>query len=120
MYRVSINKATGKIIESQSGGKVEKLPSDAFKKDKEYTAHLAACEALEASRLATLKTNALNAGYSEKDIEVKWVTDEEYAALTAPTKEERDEQEREAKILAEGQAILRGMAVKSLTERGEL
>ena len=68
MYRVSINKSTGKIIEMQSGGYED--------------------ETLRDARLATLTTNALNAGYTADQIEVKWVTDEEYAALTAPTAEE--------------------------------
>jgi len=40
------------------------------------------------SRLNTLKQNAINAGYQESDIEVRWVTAEEYKALTAPTVEE--------------------------------
>ena len=68
MYRVSINKSTGKVIEMQSGGYED--------------------EALRDARLATLTTNALNAGYTADQIEVKWVTDAEYAALTAPTAEE--------------------------------
>ncbi|MDP1575945.1 MAG: FAD-dependent oxidoreductase, partial [Cypionkella sp.] len=34
-------------------------------------------------RLDTLKQNALNAGYKEDEIEVKWVTDEEWAAIQA-------------------------------------
>ena len=69
MKRVSIERATGKIIEMQFGG------DDATVK-------------LKAARLATLTTNALNAGYTADQIEVKWVTDEEYAALIAPTAEE--------------------------------
>ena len=68
MYRVSINKSTGKIIEMQSGGYED--------------------EALRDTRLATLTTNAFNAGYTADQITVKWVTDAEYAALTAPTAEE--------------------------------
>ena len=68
MYRVSINKLTGKVIEMQSGGYED--------------------EALRETRLATLTTNALNAGYTADQIEVKWVTDAEYAALIAPTAEE--------------------------------
>ena len=32
-------------------------------------------------RLNTLKQNALNAGYLEADIEVKWVTDAEYQSI---------------------------------------
>lgn len=68
MYRVSINKSTGKVIEMQSGGYEDVT--------------------LRETRLATLTTNALNAGYTADQIEVKWVTDAEYAALTAPTAEE--------------------------------
>ena len=45
-------------------------------------------EALRDARLATLTTNALNAGFADKDIEVKWVTSEEYATIVAPTIEE--------------------------------
>jgi len=40
------------------------------------------------SRLNTLKQNAINAGYTEDEIEVKWVTPEQYAALIAPTPEQ--------------------------------
>jgi hypothetical protein len=68
MYRVSINKSTGKIIEMQSGGYED--------------------EALRDARLATLTTNAVNAGYTADQFRVKWVTDAEYAALIAPTAEE--------------------------------
>lgn len=68
MYRVSINKSTGKVIEMQSGGYED--------------------VALRDARLATLTSNALNAGYTADQITVKWVTDAEYAALTAPTAEE--------------------------------
>jgi len=59
--RVCIEKSTGKLIESQSGG--DDIP-----------------ELMEA-RLDTLKQNVLNAGYSESDIEVKFVTDAEFAAI---------------------------------------
>jgi len=59
--RVAINKLTGKLIESQSGG--DDIP-----------------ELMEA-RLDTLKQNALNAGYAEADIEVKFVTDVEFASI---------------------------------------
>lgn len=65
MYRVSVNKTTGKLIEIQSGGWTED-------------------EGLAEARLNTLKQNALNAGYTENDIEVKWATDEEYEALSNP------------------------------------
>jgi len=59
MNRLCIHKATKKIIEMQSGG--DGLPD------------------LMESRLNILKLNAINAGYKESDIEVKWVTDAEYA-----------------------------------------
>ena len=35
---------------------------------------------LETMRLNVMKQNAINAGYAESDIEVKWVTDDEYVA----------------------------------------
>ena len=55
MYRISIDKSTGKIIEMQSGGQI----SD----------H--AC-------LETLRQNAVQAGYQAEEIDVKWVSTEEY------------------------------------------
>lgn len=78
MYRVSINKSTGMIIEAQSGGYED--------------------EALRDARLDTLKTNALNAGHTEDAIEARWVTDEEYATLTAPTAEEAAAQMKQQAI----------------------
>lgn len=59
MNRICLTKE-GKLIEMQSGGESE---------DRE----------LEVMRLNTLKQNALNAGYKEDEIEVKWVTEEEWA-----------------------------------------
>jgi hypothetical protein len=53
MYRVCIEKATGKLIEMQSGE----------------------------AELGVLTQNAVNAGYSEADIEEKIVTAEEYAVI---------------------------------------
>ncbi|MDD4877392.1 MAG: hypothetical protein PHQ86_09800 [Dehalococcoidales bacterium] len=37
-------------------------------------------------RLNTLKQNAINAGYTEGEIEVRWVTDEEWAAIQEANK----------------------------------
>lgn len=54
--RVCIEKATGKLIEAQSGGDV-------------------------LGHLDTLLQNAISAGYSEADIEVSFVTDVEYQAI---------------------------------------
>ena len=59
--RVCIEKSTGKLIESQSGG------DDILE--------------LTEARLDTLKQNALNAGYLEADIEVKFVTDIEFEVI---------------------------------------
>lgn len=78
MYRVSINKSTGKVIEMQSGGYEDATLRDA--------------------RLNTLRQNALSAGYAEKDITVKWVDDAEYAALIAPTAEEAAAQMKQQAI----------------------
>ena len=78
MNRVCIYKATGKLIEMQQGGDDR--------------------EDLKEMRLNTLLQNALNAGHKEEDIEVKWVTPEEYAALRAPTAEEIQAQTKERAI----------------------
>jgi hypothetical protein len=53
--RVCLEKATGKLIESQSGN----------------------------AELGTLIQNAISAGYLESDIEEKYVTDAEYAVILA-------------------------------------
>lgn len=120
MYRICIEKATGKLIEMQSGGKVERLPQTDKVSGKEYAKYLAECDATEAMRLNTLKQNALNAGYKEDEIEVKWVTDEEWAAIEAtlnqPTPEQIAEKEREALI----QAKIREMAIVELTKEGKI
>lgn len=36
---------------------------------------------LEESRLATLLTNAVNAGYNEDAVEVNWVTEQEFQSI---------------------------------------
>ena len=61
MNRICLNKITNKILEMQGGGDDR--------------------EDLMEMRLNTLKQNALNAGYLETDIEVKWVTDAEYQSI---------------------------------------
>lgn len=83
MDRVCINKITGRLIEMQSGGKIERLPKTDTVKDEEYSQYLADCAKIEAERLNTLRTNAINQGYTDAEIEVRWVMDEEYAALVA-------------------------------------
>jgi len=79
--RVCIEKSTGKLIESQSGGEVERLPQTEKMTDEEYVEYLTACDNLEAGRLNTLKQNAINAGYAETDIEVSYITDAEFAVV---------------------------------------
>jgi len=74
MYRICQTK-DGKLIESQSGGydppEGYKFPTDFYR----------------AGNLDTLRNNAVNAGYSETDIEVKFVTDEEFATIMAAQRE---------------------------------
>lgn len=65
MNRVCLTK-DGKLIEMQGGGDDR--------------------EDLMAMRLDTLRQNALNAGYKEDQIDVKWVTDEEWAAIQEANK----------------------------------
>ena len=98
--RVSINKTTGKLIESQSGGDDR---AD-----------------LKEMRLNTLKQNALNAGYKEDEIDVKWVTDKEWAVIQDDLKKPTPEQvaEREKEILI--QAKIREQAVTALKAEGKL
>ena len=54
--RACIEKSTGKLIESQSGGETQ-------------------------AHLDTLLKNAVNAGYKPEDVEVKFVDDAEFAAI---------------------------------------
>ncbi len=70
-------------------------------------------------RLNTLLQNALNAGYKEDEIEVKWVTKEEWEVIKEAnkpilTKEQFDE----ILIKAEMDRILRTQAITNLKLRG--
>ena len=71
--RVSIDKLTGKIIGSQSGGKVYPDPKV---EDREY----------DEKNLETLRQNVTNAGYKNTEVEVKYVTQEEYKTLLETSK----------------------------------
>ena len=73
--RVCIEKTTGKVIESQSGGEVDRRDIGPNEESYEYQEYLMECTELEAMRLDTLKQNALNAGYQEDEIEVFWEED---------------------------------------------
>ena len=85
--RVCIEKSTGKLIESQSGGKVDRHdPEILLKSNIDITKYHADCDALEAMRLDTLKQNALNAGYKEDEIEVKWIDEVEWQAIQKANK----------------------------------
>lgn len=123
--RICIVKATKRIIEMQGGGKVDRLPREheSFKTDEEYAQYLVDCDILEAMRLNTLKQNALNAGYAEADIEVKWINEAEYetAKLEDPVEiankvAQAAHQELESLI----QAKVREQAITALKAEGKL
>lgn len=117
MYRVCLRKSDGKLIEMQGGGRVERLPENQFKTADDYQKYAAACDALEAARLETLKTNAVNAGYKEADIDVKWASESEWTAIREANKPvPTAEQLKEAAIQAE----MRRIAEESLIAKGEL
>ena len=104
--RVSINKLTGKMIESQSGGKTHpdpKIDNKAYAK----------------ANLETLRQNAINAGHLEKNIEVKLATEEEYEALLeagkpVPTEAELSELTIKAKMVEISDRELRIKAVAEI------
>jgi len=88
--RICVHKATKHILEMQGGGEVERLTKDQFNEtikasnpEATYVQYLSDCDALEAMRFNTLKQNAINGGYAEADIEVKWVDEAGYEAAKA-------------------------------------
>ena len=83
MKRVCVHKVTKHIIEMQSGGIVARRAQITGEATEEYAKYLSDCDNLENSRLETLRQNALNSGYLDEDIEVKWVTADEYETLKA-------------------------------------
>ena len=99
MNRVCVEKATGKLIEMQSGGKMNRLPREngQFQTDADYNEYLSKCDALEAFRLDTLRKNALSAGYQDEDIEVKWVSVAEWAEIEANVREANRDLSQEVK-----------------------
>ena len=102
MGLISINKLTGKMIESQSGGETHpdpKIDGVAYAK----------------ANLETLRQNAVNAGYALKDVEVKFVTQEEYEILLEASKPEpTPEQIYEEQVTLKEKEILRTMAIAEL------
>jgi len=102
--RVSINKLTGKLIEAQSGGETHPNPEI---DNKEYVR----------VNLDVLLQNAVNAGYKKDEVEVKFVTDEEFEMLMETTKlPPTEEQLNEEKI----QKRIRELAIESLKADGRL
>ena len=104
--RVSINQLTGKMIESQSGGEAH---LDSKIDDKDYAE----------ANLETLRQNAINAGHLEKDIGVKFATDEEYeilleASKPVPTEAELSELAITAKMVEISDRELRVKAIAEL------
>jgi hypothetical protein len=108
--RICIKKSTGKLIESQSGGRVNRRLKDDAITDEEYEAYLFLCDELENMRLNTLKQNAINAGHLEADIEVRFVTDEEYAIAIAEDPNEiariAEQEAKEAAQIIKAQAYI--------------
>jgi len=90
------------MIESQSGGETHPDPKV---NDEEYAL----------TNLDTLRQNAIRAGHLEKDIEVKFVTDKEYAVLMeASLPEPTEAQLHEVAIKAKEAEILRRQAIAEL------
>jgi hypothetical protein len=75
---------------------------------------------LEAMRLDTLKQNAINAGYKENEIEVKWVTDEEWAAIQADLNKSTPEQIAEVEKETLVQVKIRELAITALKAEGKM
>lgn len=100
MYRVCIERATGRLIEMQSSG--DDRPD------------------LMEMRLNTLKQNALNAGHLEADIEVKWLSEADWkileAATMAPTPEQVAMRTADALIKTK----MRDLAIAELKKEGKL
>ncbi|MBA7562987.1 hypothetical protein ES708_04640 [subsurface metagenome] len=104
--RVCVEKNTGKLIESQSGGKTHPNPKI---NDAEYAL----------KNLETLRQNAVKAGHKEKDIEVRVVTNTEYRIIVEANKPiPTQEQINEEKIQIEMERILREQAIDNLKASG--
>jgi len=97
MFRVCIHKTTGRLIEMQSGGRIERAPREEFVTVAEYQKHLVDCDAREALLLDTLRKNAAASGYAEDEIEVKLVSAEEWGAIEAAENEANLDPNREVK-----------------------
>ncbi len=79
MYRVCLEKATGKLIEMQSGGNILPPMKDVLDEKGDLTQYgIQRLISYKADNLETLRRNAINAGYKEDELDVKWVSDEEW------------------------------------------
>lgn len=139
--QVCVEKLTGKLIESQSGGdqlhphQIQKVITEAF--DAKYknekvkpkkTLEELVIEFAPELEIATKEyrqfnlnaplQNAINQGYKEEDVEVKFVTDAEFQVImeAQPKPEPTEEQINEEKI----QAKTRELAIQSLKASGNL
>lgn len=103
--RICIEKVTGKLIEAQSGGETHSSPKIDNKKYAQMN-------------LETLLQNAINMGYKEKDIEVKFVTNEEYQVIVGAQPEPvlTEKQINEKKI----RNRIRELAIESLKAESKL
>lgn len=125
MFRICRRKSDNHILEMQSGGKVDRLPLEAFKNEEEFHAYLIECDNLENARLNTLLQNALNAGYSVEEVEIFWATEEEYAQAQADDpvlQQQKAEKEAEQTKVVEaktGMKNLPGWATWTATQAEE-
>ena len=112
MY-VSINKLTNKMIGSQCAMEIHRGGGETHPDTKTDDV------AYATQNLEILRQNAINQGYLEKDIEVKFVTPEEYEALMkaskpVPTSEELSEQAIKAKMAEISDRELRVKAIAEI------
>jgi len=84
--RICIEKSTGRLIESQSGGETQ-------------------------AHLDTLLQNAVNAGYKPEDVEVKFVDDAEFAEIVEASK---TPEQKIAELNAPVKAALAELDLKSI------
>jgi len=108
--RVCVETATGKLIESQSGGEVPPInpkwtPAEIKAATVEY----------RKQNLQTLIDNAARQGYSPGDIEAKFISDSEFDAILN-SRPPSVSQIQEQKIQLE----IRSMAIKNLKDAGVL
>jgi hypothetical protein len=85
MIAVSLTKA-GKLIELLECPDIMPREQQTDETDENYELYLADCESLENFRITALKQNSLNRGYSDAEIDIKLVTNEEWVAIQEANK----------------------------------